>query len=337
MENHIHQTNEQEQEILDKYRALLPELKRWAQFVDNSLNNSVLAGLEVNIVQIPPSFRVKDERSYLYKALYRKKEYGDPLKEIEDKVGTRIVVLKSTDVQDVSIKVQESLLWKAKITKDLWQEIENKPQIFNYQSLHIVVSPADDDNKFQDTDKELLTCEIQIRTLLQHAFAEVSHDSAYKGPYKNDKVIMRQLSKSMALMEATDDYFLKIFGLMMDKDNYFKNYLVGLVKLYQQFCPDFSADELDDDMSDAIFELLDYVKVDINDLDVYVEKHNKRLNKIVSGNNSYRYGQIVKQPIFILINYFFDNHHTVLRQHWPLSQEALKKVFEANSTSFESY
>ena len=302
MENHIHQTNEQEQEILDKYRALLPELKRWAQFVDNSLNNSVLAGLEVNIVQIPPSFRVKDERSYLYKALYRKKEYGDPLKEIEDKVGTRIVVLKSTDVQDVSIKVQESLLWKAKITKDLWQEIENKPQIFNYQSLHIVVSPADD-----------------------------------KGPYKNDKVIMRQLSKSMALMEATDDYFLKIFGLMMDKDNYFKNYLVGLVKLYQQFCPDFSADELDDDMSDAIFELLDYVKVDINDLDVYVEKHNKRLNKIVSGNNSYRYGQIVKQPIFILINYFFDNHHTVLRQHWPLSQEALKKVFEANSTSFESY
>ena len=70
---------------------------------------------------------------------------------------------------------------------------------------------------FDNSVKPYLTCEIQIRTLLQHAFAEVSHDSTYKGPYKNDKGILRHLAKSMALMEATDDYFCNIFSLTSDE------------------------------------------------------------------------------------------------------------------------
>ena len=85
-----------------------------------------------------------------------------------------------------------------KLTKDIDQEIEDKPNIFDYQSSHIVVRPLESDNNFSTELINSLTCEIQIRTLLQHAFAEVSHDSTYKGPYKNDKEILRRLAKAMA-------------------------------------------------------------------------------------------------------------------------------------------
>jgi len=332
--------NDQEREIVNKYHSLQPALAKWAQFVDDILINNLLIGLADNVVQIPPAFRVKSDSSYLCKALYRKsenKEYRDPLKEIEDKVATRIVVLKSSDVKDVSEIIQKSLLWKAKITKNMWQEIEDKPDIFNYQSLHIVVSPNNDNLDFENTDKEYLTCEIQVRTLLQHAFAEVSHDSAYKGPYKNDKIIMRHLSKSMALMETTDDYFLRIFGMMKDKGNFIKNYQDELAILYRQFCPDFDISNLDHVISNAVYDLLDVKMITIDDIKIYVDKNSKSLNNIVAGKNSDRYGQLVKQPAILLINYLFDNHRTVMINHWPLSQAALKKVFEANNTAFESY
>src|SRR5690606_13413889 len=205
-----------------------------------------------NIVKIFPSHRIKEEISFLSKALYRRKLYNDPFVDIEDKVGTRIVVLKSNDIEIVSNKIMKCNKWQAKITKDIQQEIEDKPHIFDYQSLHIVVWPSEDDPLFEKEIKSHLTCEIQIRTLLQHAFAEVSHDSTYKGPYKNDKGILRHLSKSMALMEATDDYFCNIFELMSDEKRYYTQYLKEIIELYTSFNT-FDRQDLDYFVTDSIF------------------------------------------------------------------------------------
>lgn len=330
----ILQMTKQEEAILNDFKALLPQLKIWGTFVDTSLTKEILSQISnENIVKIFPIHRVKDETSFLFKALYRKKSYKNPFIDIEDKIGTRIVVLKSSDIERVAALILNFPKWKSKITKNIQEEIEDKPNIFDYQSLHIVVEPTDDDLTFDNDFKPYLTCEIQIRTLLQHAFAEVSHDSTYKGPYKNDKGILRHLAKSMALMEATDDYFCNIFALMSDDKRYYSNYLKEIIELYKSFNKEFDKQNLNFSITESIFELLEIKNVELSDLTFYIEKHKDKLAKIIKSQN----GLLIQQPIFLVANYYFDNHRTMLKDNWTLSEEALKSIYTANNTSYESY
>lgn len=326
--------NKQEEAILNDFTGLLPSLKVWGNFVDNCLTTEILSHFsKENIVKILPSHRIKDEKSFLFKALYRKKPYKNPFIDIEDKIGTRIVVLKSSDIEKVANEILKFPKWKSKITKNIQQEIEDKPNIFDYQSLHIVVEPAEEDLTFDKAIRPCLACEIQIRTLLQHAFAEVSHDSTYKGPYKNDKGILRHLAKSMALMEATDDYFCNIFALMSDDKRYYSNYMNEIIELYKSFNKDFNKQDLNFSITESVFELLEIQNVELSDLTFYVEKHKDKLSKIIKP----QIGLLIQQPIFLLANYYFDIHRTMLKDNWTLSEEALKSIYTANNTSYESY
>ncbi|MBK8344634.1 MAG: hypothetical protein IPL12_15865 [Bacteroidetes bacterium] len=90
---------------------------------------------------------------------------------------------------------------------------------------------------------------------MQHAFAAVSHDSTYKGPYKNDKEILRRLAKAMALMEATDDYFCNIFSMMSDEKRHYALYLKEMINLFREFKKDFENSELNLFITDSIFDL----------------------------------------------------------------------------------
>lgn len=322
----------QEKEIIEKFRRISSDLCRWGAYVDNKLKKSILICLEdKSAVQMEPAYRLKDEKSFLYKSLYRNKNYSNPLIDIEDKLGTRIVLLKSSDVLTVKNLVCESDAWVAKITKDIYQEIEDQPRNFDYQSLHIVVSPCDSSSDFDSTVRPYLTCEIQIRTLLQHAFAEISHDSSYKGPYKNDREILRNLSKSMALMEATDDYFCRIFEMMLDEERFFKNYMNQLKSIYSNLVPEKVDSSIDFFITEEIFGLLVKQEVQINDLTAFVSGNESHLIKIISNNKE----AIFEQPVFLLIQYYFQKHRCFLTNEWPLSQESLKIVYRANNTSFE--
>ncbi|MGY4460834.1 hypothetical protein [Bradyrhizobium sp. LB13.1] len=53
-------------------------------------------------------------------------------------------------------------------------------------------------------------CEIQVRTLLQHAYSELTHDTIYKPNVQATPSLKRSAAKSMALIEATGDYFAKV-------------------------------------------------------------------------------------------------------------------------------
>ena len=55
-----------------------------------------------------------------------------------------------------------------------------------------------------------IPCEIQIRTLLQHAYSELTHDTIYKPNVRATPAVKRTAAKSMALIEATSDYFSSV-------------------------------------------------------------------------------------------------------------------------------
>ena len=55
-----------------------------------------------SFLKLPAKHRLKDDKSLIDKAFYRAdKQYRDPYREIEDKVGARFVVLLIEDIKDI--------------------------------------------------------------------------------------------------------------------------------------------------------------------------------------------------------------------------------------------
>lgn len=323
--------NEPEELLSEKFLAIQDDLRAWGTEVDNTIMR-ILEPLEnENKIKIRPHFRIKEEWSFISKCLYRNKQYKNPIIDVEDKIGTRVVLLKSSDVYESAQLLLSHPNWHIKTTKNLKELIEDKPKEFDYQSVHLVVWPSSQ-NDFR-SDLNSLTCEIQLRTLLQHAFAEISHDSTYKGPYKNDKEIIRHLSKSIALMEVTDDYFLDIFGMISDETRKFANFHKELMKLYLQFNSSFDPDKKDIELVDLIFKLLNKQDVPFNQIEEFAAKHKQILTEAISSSKLY----LFSQPVLLLIAYYLFKHQTFLKDNWPLSEDILKAIFNTFGISFRDY
>jgi putative GTP pyrophosphokinase len=322
--------NKKELDMANKYQQIQNDLAVWGSYVDMVLINELLVSIKYD-VKIPPSFRIKSQQSFLDKALYRKQNYKDPINEIDDKVATRVVLLKSSEIKFVATQIISCNKWEFKITKDINQLIADQPKIFDYQSMHIVVYPKTDTLEFEHEHR--YGCEIQIRTLLQHAFAEVSHDSTYKGPYQFDNEIIRHLSKSMALMESTDDYFLNVYQMMSDSNRKYAALLKGLSATYKEFIPDFTESKLNVEMSDRLMVLVKERDVALPDINTFVEKNLKIFRNAIKKSN----GLIFHQPISVLIGYFLYRYNDTLREHWPFEEEVLKDVYKAFNYSWGNY
>ncbi|MDG5747166.1 RelA/SpoT domain-containing protein [Qipengyuania sp. XHP0207] len=156
--------------------------------------------------------RLKDADGLVAKAFYRGKNYPNPYDDITDKVGVRFVVLLGSD-----IKVAEEALMSVdglEFSKDRdYEEEQNRnPISFDYAAVHYVVR-CKSDLDFGGVGISAGTpCEVQIKTLLQHAYSELTHDTIYKPQIQATSEMKRDAAKAMALLEATNDYFEKVSG-----------------------------------------------------------------------------------------------------------------------------
>lgn len=325
--------NELEKKILNEFRGLQKSLEKWGAMVDGYIMDILDKDPIIHHLKIKPKYRLKAESSYLEKAIYRNKRYKKHLEDIEDKVGTRIVLLKSDDVTKVAELLLGQTIWQAKKTKDTFDYAVEEANLFSYQSLHLVCKPPENSVDFPAKEIPCLTCEIQIRTLLQHAFAEISHDSTYKGVYRNDKDMLRKLAKSMALMEATDDYFCEVFEMMADQKRYYRNYLNELIIVFKKFVPTFQESDLDYKVSDTIFELLQITQVDVDAINVFTQRKEKEVRAALTNLDSY----LTKQPIILILLFFIETYPNQLKENWFLSESILKEFFNSMGISYDSY
>ena len=291
-----------EEEIKKEFGILKPDLEAWGKFVDQTIKN-IISNYRYGEIQIFPKYRLKNEQSFINKALYRGKGYDDPLVQIEDKVGTRVVVLVTDIVDRVSNDLKTYDQWNIKESKTKHEIFEEVPDKFGYQSIHYIVTPKDNCCNFASGSFRLkqLTCEIQVRTLLQHAYAEISHDNVYKGPYKNDPVILRQLAKSMALMEAADDYFCKTLEQVSAPQNKENMLLEHLVKVFMEIRGLDEPPAFDRNLAEEILSLVADEHISKDDIDVFLKSNPDIVDAI-------RYGKsvIIQQPIIILLAYCLD-------------------------------
>lgn len=203
-----------EEDYLLKFRSESPFLEAWGKYLIEQINLLIIDthGREAydSWIKIEPSMRLKDEDSLILKAFLRNKGwFQDIYNDVKDKVGIRYIVGLSDQIEEITSLIQDSDLWLCEQSREFNDWAKSDPRIFDYQSAHLILT-SHQEVSFGGTEIPAGTsCELQIRTLLQHAYAELSHDTLYKTNITKKPEVHRLFAKSMALMETTDDMLLR--------------------------------------------------------------------------------------------------------------------------------
>ncbi|MFC0227429.1 GTP pyrophosphokinase [Serratia aquatilis] len=208
----------------------------WGTFVSSKINEKITQKLGKDeacmFLKIPAIHRVKTVSSALGKV--SRKGYEDPVSQMTDLVGVRFVVLLSSHIEVISSMVESSVEWKASLSKDYLSEIDKNPKLFDYQSKHYEIRPIKDFIYNDVNINKNICCEVQIRTLLQHAYAELVHDSVYKPVGEVPKAAERQIARSMALMETTDELFCNTMVMLTNVNKFRNDFLSDLAVLFKE-------------------------------------------------------------------------------------------------------
>ncbi|RKQ90432.1 ppGpp synthetase/RelA/SpoT-type nucleotidyltransferase [Solirubrobacter pauli] len=141
--------------------------------------------------------RTKTVRSFAEK-ITSKGKYADPLEEITDLAGLRVIVYYPDDVRAVGAVIDRELTvdW----TNSNRSGHDDPPDRFGYRSDHYIVSLPESE-RFAG-----LRAEIQVRTVMQHAWAAVDHEIRYKAA-DLPRDLSRRLFRLSALLELADEQF----------------------------------------------------------------------------------------------------------------------------------
>jgi putative GTP pyrophosphokinase len=105
-----------------------------------------------------------------------KPKYNDPLNQIQDQLGARIVTFYLSDVPVISAEVLKYLK-----PIEVKQIVPDSESDFGYFGQHfIVLIPSDVAEAIERPELLPTFFELQVKTLYQHAWAEANHDLAYK-------------------------------------------------------------------------------------------------------------------------------------------------------------
>lgn len=258
---------------IEKFRQYLQEThlayEKWGIYVAQKINESLkAAGLSSSFIKIPVEPRVKAIESALGKL--GRKGYTNPLQQMTDLVGIRFVVLLSDEVKLVCDAIEGEASWNASVARDVDEEIKKNTKIFDYQSQHYEVRPREAMELAGETITPEMCCEIQIRTLLQHAYAEMVHDNIYKPTGLVPVKAERHVARSMALMETTDELFSQTMEYLKEANAPRVEFLKDITAIYRDkiggqylAADDKSATVLIDEFREL---LIDGLKSDISEL-----------------------------------------------------------------------
>lgn len=195
-------------EAVDGYQAVRGNYADCAQAVQSVLKTA----LDVeSLTVLSVDSRAKAIESFGRKACRPsdgnpgKPQYPDPLLEITDMAAVRVIAYLLETVEKVNEIIEREFDVVEKSSRSGFLEEGGR---FGYQSVHYLV-------RFREPRRGLLEyerfdgmiCEIQVRTVLQHAWAEIEHDIQYKAVRSIPKSIRRRFASLAGLVEIADREF----------------------------------------------------------------------------------------------------------------------------------
>lgn len=126
--------------------------------------------------------------------------FTDPLHEVTDLVGVRVITYLTSDIDRVEQALTSTFEVRQRVDKT---SVTQSAGTFGYAGRHLILR-ADDELDF----------EVQIRTVLQHAWAEIEHGIRYKGSRAGQSApIDRAFTLAAGLIELADAQFAEVDAL----------------------------------------------------------------------------------------------------------------------------
>jgi ppGpp synthetase/RelA/SpoT-type nucleotidyltranferase len=162
---------------------------------------SALSGLDRSVVY-NITHRIKTVNSIKEK-MERKPDRYRKASDLRDILGFRVICFFEEGIDLVAEKISGAFRVDRDKSKDKRNLIDATS--FGYLSLHYIIALPDSD-EFPE-DLRSLWVEVQIRTVLQHVWAEIEHDLGYKSVFGTPREVRRNFSKAASLLETADDLF----------------------------------------------------------------------------------------------------------------------------------
>lgn len=186
--------------ILEEYRSQRPAFEKMQETIPSQVR-SVFD--EAGIIVASIESRIKEERSLVGKLELKGAKYAS-LSDITDIFGMRIITFYTDDVDKVASIVERlfEVDWDNSVDKRKIHQIDS----FGYLSLHYVCRIPGNPFRF----------EIQMRTILQHAWANMNHDIGYKSGVEVPVEYLRNMNRLAGMLELVDEQFSRIRSELND-------------------------------------------------------------------------------------------------------------------------
>ena len=198
-----------------QYSAVFSHYQQLADALQTVLEQTATIHAPLAIVQTRP----KAIESFAEKIQRKQEKYSNPLMEFTDLAGARVITHTQDQVKAVSSYIEShfDIDWDNSI--DISQRY--KPSEFGYRSVHYIVQfkpevfPTPEvsvriPNAVFPKKSRPMKAEIQVRTLLEHAWADFYHDWAYKKGFRVPEKSQRELAALAATLEQADAAFNRI-------------------------------------------------------------------------------------------------------------------------------
>ncbi len=202
---------EHRRSAVEEYLHVRPRYEAFANAVKQILLQALRsADIAVNSVEArakePESFGAKAEAQSENDPQAPKYQY--PLEDITDLAGVRVITFFPRTVEGVGACLHEEfeVLEHTDLSRTLLQE-----ERFGYQSEHYLVRLSSKRTTLPEYEPHgSLVAEVQVRTILQHAWAEIEHDIQYKSSTTIPNTIRRRFMALAGLLEIADREFQAI-------------------------------------------------------------------------------------------------------------------------------
>jgi putative GTP pyrophosphokinase len=153
------------------------------------------------------SCRVKEIESFSGKI--NRKDYKNPHEEITDLAGIRIITYVESEIEFIKKIIEEN--FDINKEKSLDKSSELGIDKVGYKSVHYIAKLKKERLSLPEYSRFENKCfEIQVRTILQHAWAEIEHDRNYKFSGVLPTEIQRRFMLLAGLLESADREFNSI-------------------------------------------------------------------------------------------------------------------------------
>lgn len=191
-----------QQAILLKYRETRSTYLRLERLAADRLTEAIR---EADIRVMSVEHRVKTVDSLEAKIARKGDKYAD-ISEVTDLVGLRVICFFSDDIDRLANLVGMIFSMDRRASVDKREQLSATS--FGYLSLHCICTVPDDGTWPEEVRG--IRFEIQLRSALQHVWAEIEHDLGYKSEFGVPRAVRREFSRVAGLLEIADDCFISI-------------------------------------------------------------------------------------------------------------------------------